>query len=117
MTQKTMMAYQKQLKFRDDFPNHELEILESKYVRGTEEDPRADWRKPTRSMWKYKVRNNKNNRTLWVCATWNDDHLEQITKNLMGIPNDNFWNSKKQEEQLLKDQQQINKNPKHLLKK
>ena len=54
-------------------------------------------------MWKYKVRNNENNRTLWVCATWNDDHLEQITKNLMGIPNDNFWNSKKQEEQLLKD--------------
>lgn len=36
-------------------------------------------------------------------ATWNDDHLEQIIQNLMGIPNDNFGNRKKQEEHLLKD--------------
>ena len=83
-------------------PNHELEILEAKYFRGTEENPRVDWREATRSMWKYMVRNNENGRSIWVSTPANNDHLTQLCKNLAGLSDDVFWRSKTDEEKLYK---------------
>lgn len=83
-------------------PNHELEILEAKYFRGTEENPRVDWREATRSMWKYLVRNNENGRSIWVCTPAYNDHLTQLGENLAKFSDDVFWRGKKDEEKLYK---------------
>lgn len=83
-------------------PNHELEILEAKYFRGTEENPRVDWREATRSMWKYLVRNNENGRRIWVCTPAYNDHLTQLGENLANFSDDVFWRSKAEEENLYK---------------
>ena len=87
---------------REKRPNHELEILEAKYFRGTEENPRVDWREATRSMWKYLVQNNENGRRIWVCTPGYYDHLTQLSKNLADFSNDVFWRSKADEEKLYK---------------
>ena len=81
-------------------PNQELEILKSKFFRGTEENPRVDWREATRSMWRYLVRNNENGRSTWVCTPAYDDHLTQLSKNLASFSDDAFWRGKKYDEKL-----------------
>lgn len=88
--------------FQEKCPNHELEILKAKYFRGTEENPRVDWREATRSMWKYMVRNNENGCSVWVSTPANNDHLTQLCKNLAGFSDDVFWRSKADEEKLYK---------------
>lgn len=83
-------------------PNHELEILKAKYFRGTEENPRVDWREATISMWKYLVRNNENGCSEWVCTPAYNDHLTQLSENLANFSDDVFWCSKGDEEKLYK---------------
>lgn len=84
-------------------PNHELEILESRFVRGSEESPRVDWREATRSMWQYKVRNNENGHSTWVSTPSRNEHLTQLSNTLSKFSDDSFWRSKKEEERLLKE--------------
>lgn len=81
-------------------PNHALEIVEAKFIRGTEESPKTDWREATRSMWQYTIFNNENGRSIKVNTPAKDEHLEQITKTLANFSDDLFWNSKKEEENL-----------------
>ena len=71
-------------------PSHELEILKAKYFRGTEENPRVDWREATRSMWEYLVRNNENGRSIWVCTPAYENHLTQLSENLANFSDDVF---------------------------
>ena len=88
--------------FQEKRPNHELEILKAKYFRGTEENPKVDWREATRSMWKYLVRNNENGRSVWVSTPAYDDHLTQLCEKLVRFSEDVFWCSKQDEEKLYK---------------
>lgn len=83
-------------------PNHELEILKVKFIRGTEENPRVNWRETTRSMWKYLVRNNENGHSTWICTPAKDEHLTQISETLASFSDDVFWHSKEDEEKLYK---------------
>lgn len=81
-------------------PNHELEILEAKFFRGTEENPRVDWREATRSMWGYLVRNNESGRSAWICTPAYYDHLTQLSENLTSFSDGGFWRSKKDDDKL-----------------
>ena len=83
-------------------PNQPLEILEAKFFRGTEENPKVDWREATRSMWGYLVRNNENGRSIWVCTPAYYDHLTQLSENLARFSDDVLWRSKKDDEELYK---------------
>ena len=80
---------------KENCPNHELEIVEKRFVRGTEENPKINWREATRSMHKYRIQNNTNGRNIWICTPIVDNHLTQITKEIINLKKngrENFWN-------------------------
>ena len=79
-------------------PNHELEILDAKFIKGTEENPKVDWREATRSMWKYEVQNNENGHRIWVSTPAINNHLAQISKTLADFSDETFWRNKNEEE-------------------
>lgn len=80
---------------KENCPNHELEIVEKRFVRGTEENSKTNWREATRSMCKYRIQNNTNGSNIWICTPIIDNHLIQITKEITNLKKngrENFWN-------------------------